>query len=270
MLDNDSLDEIRRRIQESLIQAKREQLRDEFGMQLDHIDGRLSPEAQNEWLDNVLEFERKIENAQSITVRDRIGNPAIQPVAEIPSHALEKAVDDLLDLLAEHGIAVDFMGEWDDLAAYRFITEELLDREIDDVRIDGMFTHFPATTPEYDIQMWVEIFVQGVFWKDREFFLPGLEKQPLYNSIGEQITLAEFAQKLEAVWARLGDKSRVDIRPVTTEVAGDEAAVTAVVTWNSNVGQNQVESSFRLQPSVYGGWDVVQTTLLNDLLTVLS
>ena len=42
MLDNDSLDEIRRRIQESLIQAKREELREEFGMQLDQIDGRLS------------------------------------------------------------------------------------------------------------------------------------------------------------------------------------------------------------------------------------
>ncbi len=62
--DNDSLDEMRRRIQESLIQAKREQLRDEFEMQFDHIDGRLLPEAQNEWLNYILNFERQSGNEQ--------------------------------------------------------------------------------------------------------------------------------------------------------------------------------------------------------------
>jgi hypothetical protein len=33
--------------------------------------------------------------------------------------------------------------------------------------------------------------------------------------------------------------------------------------------QKQVESFFRLQPSPYFGWDVVQTSLLDDLLTAL-
>ena len=47
MPDKHSLDEMRRRIQESLIQAKREQLRDEFGMQFDYVNPQLAPEAQN-------------------------------------------------------------------------------------------------------------------------------------------------------------------------------------------------------------------------------
>jgi hypothetical protein len=64
-----------------LAQAKREQLRDEFGMQFDYVDPQLSPEAQNEWLDYVLEFERQFENAQRITVRERIGNPPIEPIS---------------------------------------------------------------------------------------------------------------------------------------------------------------------------------------------
>jgi hypothetical protein len=76
MLDNESLDEIRRQIQESLAQSKREQLRDEFGMVHDYIDPKLSPEAQNDFLDYILEFERQIENVQSITVRERIGKTA--------------------------------------------------------------------------------------------------------------------------------------------------------------------------------------------------
>jgi hypothetical protein len=153
MQDNHSLDEIRRQIQESLAQSKREQLRDDFGMLYEYTDPRLSPKAQNDFLDYILEFERQFEDAQRITVRERIGNPSIQSVEEIPQNALEVALDKMMDLLFEHGIVVDFMGEWDDLAAYRFITEELLDEETDDIRIEGMISHFPATTPEYDMQM---------------------------------------------------------------------------------------------------------------------
>lgn len=269
MQDNDSLDEIRKRIQESLIQAKQEQLRDEFGMQFDHMNSRLSLEGQNEWLDYLLDFERQFENAPLITVRERIGNPAIQPLAEIPLYALEEAVNDLLDLLGEHGIAVEFMGNWDDLAAYRYITEELLDEEMDDIRIEGMVTHFEATTPEYDVEMWVDMFVTDLFWQDRKDFLTGLEKQPHFNSQGDPLSLAEFAQKLELVWARLPVKTRAFVEPATTQLADDEARVTAVVTWQLHNEPKQIESFFRLQPSPYFGWDVVQSSLLDDLLAVL-
>ena len=78
MNEQDS-DGMRRRIQESLIEAKREQLREQYGMQFDQLDSQLTPEAKNEWLDYVLEFERQFENAQTTTVRERIGNPPIQP-----------------------------------------------------------------------------------------------------------------------------------------------------------------------------------------------
>lgn len=270
MPDKHSLDEMRRRIQESLIQAKQEQLRDEFGMQFDYADPQLGPEVHNEWLDYIREFERQFENAPRITVWERIGSPPIEPIENIPLYALEEAVDNLLDLLAEHGIVIDFMGDWDDMAAYRFITDELLDEEMDDIRIEGMFSHFEATTPEYDVQMWVENFVLDVFWQERKYFLVGLDKQPLYDATGEPMTLAEFTQKVEAVWARMPATNRVNVRPIITQVAKDEGQVTAVITYPLRNVQKQVESFFRLQPSPYTGWDIVQTSLLDDLLTVLN
>lgn len=270
MQDANSLDEMRRRIQESLAGAKRDQLRDKFGMQFEYTDSRLPPEAQNEWLDYILEFERQFENAPRITVRERIGSPPIQPVAEIPPYALEEAVDNLLELLAAHNVVVDFLGEWDDRAAYRFITEELLDEEMDDIRIEGTFTHFTATTPEYDVEMWVENFVGDVFWQEREYFLPGLEKQPLFNAAGEPITFAEFAQKLEALWAQLPATNQVDVRPIATQATEEEGTVTAVIAWHIDSEQKQVKSFFRLQPSPYSGWDVVQTSLLDDLLAIVG
>jgi hypothetical protein len=61
---------------------------------------------------------------------------------------------------------------------------------MDDIRIEGMVTHFTYATPEYDVQMWVENFVLDLFTQERKYFLPGLAKHPLFNMQGEPITAA--------------------------------------------------------------------------------
>lgn len=269
-MNDQELDEIRRRMQESLMETNRDLLREQYGMQLDNLDSSsLSPEAKNEWLEDVLEFERQFENAETITVRERIGNPTIRPIDELPQSEMEETVDGLLELLYENAISVDFLGEWDDLSAYRYLTEELLDSEIDDVQIEGMYTCFHPSTPEYDVEMWVENFVWELFWQEREYFLPGLEKQPLFDVTGEPISYAQFVGKIETVWSSLPVTKGVDIKPIATRVIEDEGTVTAVITWAEDEKQKQVESDFRLHPSPYGGWDVVQTSLLDNLLAAL-
>ena len=267
-LDNDLLDEIRRRVQETLSQAKKDKLRDEYGMEFEYTDSRLSPEAENEWLDHVLEFERQFEQARRITVRERIGDPPIQPLSDLPLYAVEEAVTALLELLAAHDIAVDFLGDVDEVEAYRYLTEELLDEDMDDIRIEGMVTHFAYSTPEYDVQMWVESFVLDVFTHEKEYFLPGLANQPLFDAQAEPATTEQFQRMIKAVWERLPPTNRVTMKPITVRVAGDEAEVWAIIAWNDAAQQieGQVESYFRLQPSPYTGWDVVQTSLLHDLL----
>jgi hypothetical protein len=268
-IPNEWLDEMRQRIQESLSQAKRDKLRDKYGMVFEHTDSRLPPEVENEWLDYILEFERQFEQAKLITVRQRIGDPRIPSLSDLPRDAVGEAVTVLLDLLAAHGVAVDFLGDVDELEAYRYLTEELLDEEMDDIRVEGMTVHFTYSTPEYDVQMWVEDFVREVFTHEKEYFLPGLAKQPLFNSQGEPITAAQFQQTIEAVWERLPPTNQVEVKPITTQVHGDKAEVWAFIIWNDEAHKTkgQVESYFRLQVSPYTGWDVVQTSLLDDLLS---
>jgi hypothetical protein len=269
-MNDQELDEIRRRMQESLIEVNRDQLREQYGMQLDNLDSsRLSPEAKNEWLEDVLEFERQFENAKTITIRERIGNPIVRPIEEVPIYEMEEVVDNLLELLYENAIVVDFLGEWDELSAYRYLTEELLDSEIDDVQIEGMYTCFHPSTPEYDVEMWVEDFVSDLFMQEREYFLSGLEKQPLFDAAGEPISHAQFVEKIEAVWSYLPATRGVDVKPIVTQVVEDEGTVTAVITWQVDGEQKQIESFFRLQPSPYSGWDIVQTSLLDNLLAEL-
>jgi hypothetical protein len=118
--------------------------------------------------------------------------------------------------------------------------------------------------------MWVENFVQDLFRQEREYFLPGLEKQPIFDAAGEPISYAQFVEKIKAVWAYLPATKGVDVKPIVTKVDKDEGTVTAVIIWHDGDDKKQVEPFFRLQPSPYGGWDVVQTSLLDDLLAMLG
>jgi len=266
MKDQQELDEIRRQIQDALRQSKRDELRDKFGMQAEYTNPELSPEEEISWLDSVLEFEQQFENVKTITVRERIGDPEVKPLADIPLYALEQATTDLLDFLAENGVGVDFLGDFDAIAAYRYLTEELLDEEIDDLRGDwrAMFT---PSTPEYDVQMWVDDFVLDLFIQERKYFLSSFDKQPLFDMTGESITAVYFRSQIEAVWQRLPATNKFSVDSIAVQVEGDEGVIAAVITWHNNKNEpiGQVESYFRLQPSPYTGWDIVQTSLLDDL-----
>lgn len=52
-------------------------------------------------------------------------------------------------------LVVDFLGAWDYHPAYHDATEELLDQEIDDIRIEGPFCHLETVTSEYDVEAWI-------------------------------------------------------------------------------------------------------------------
>lgn len=266
------LDEIRRRIQESMVEAKREYLRDEFGMQFDHIDSNLSTEVKNEWLDYVTAFEQQFAEAKMTTVRERIDNPPIKPLAELQLYEIEEALDLLLELLYANGIAVDFLGDVQALEAYRYISETLLDEEMDDIRIPGMIIHFDYSTPEYDVEMWVDNFVLDLFTQEREYFLSSLDKQPLFDADGNALAADAFRQQIEAVWAQFLPTNKFTVQPIVTRVDGDEGEVTAVISWHDDKRDvdRQVESAFRLQPSPYTGWDVVYTSLPDDMLQLVG
>lgn len=66
---------------------------------------------------------------------------------------------------------------------------------MDDIRIEGMLSHFDATTPEYDVEMWVDDFTMDVFRQDRDLFLVGLDKQPLFDMEENPLTLTQFMEK---------------------------------------------------------------------------
>ncbi len=104
----------------------------------------LPVETENEFLKNVIEFEKQFEAHKTIKVFDKIGRPThFKPAAEIPDEEIDKAWEDLSDYLDNSGIHLDtFSPNISTRELYRFTLEELFVYEVDDMDIPGMILGF--------------------------------------------------------------------------------------------------------------------------------
>jgi hypothetical protein len=86
--------------------------------------------------DDIFDIDAHLEKCGSTSIRASLGNPSFRPVAEIPPNALDAEVDRILEFLAESRIDVD-LGECTAAEAYRFLTTELMQTDIEDPRLPG-------------------------------------------------------------------------------------------------------------------------------------
>lgn len=105
---------------------------------------KLPAELENEFLKNVMTFEKQFEERKTIKLFDKIGQPQqFKPVNKIPESEIDKAWNDLSNYLSEHGINLDVCSP--NISArelYRFIIEELFEHEMDDMNLPGWSTNF--------------------------------------------------------------------------------------------------------------------------------
>ncbi len=116
----------------------------EKGAQIKGSSEDIPPEVENEFLKYIMEFERQAENPSMITVFERIGKPNhFRPVGDISDDEIEEALSDLRAYLFEQQIDVAACSP--NVTArelYRFIVEELFQKEIPDIRVPGMIKGF--------------------------------------------------------------------------------------------------------------------------------
>lgn len=127
-------------IQRALNEAKKEELRQKYGATFMAVDSGIPPYIESQWLSNIEEFEQKFESAEITTVGKFIGSPVLRPLGEIPPGRLEKEVRRVLSVLGANDIVVYFGREVSPAEKYRFLVEELMDVEMQEIRIEGM-TH---------------------------------------------------------------------------------------------------------------------------------
>jgi hypothetical protein len=158
----------------------------EHGMQM-HESGTLSPDIENEWLKSVYAFEQQYKNAKKIKVYDRIGRPPVRKWDTLTSNEISEELRRLHVLMENKGLALDVICKYDDIVIYRFITEELLDHEMDDMNIPGMMYHFVYEefhpNHDHDLRRHTGDFIKAVFKRqwDEEFDVISLASSPLFS-----------------------------------------------------------------------------------------
>ena len=104
----------------------------------------LSPEIENQFLNNIIEFEKQFQQRKTTTVYKKIGEPKhFKPVSKIPDDRIEDEWNKLADYMQQYD--VDLSASSPKITArelYRFTTEELFKHEIDDMNIPGMMSGF--------------------------------------------------------------------------------------------------------------------------------
>lgn len=257
-------DDVQRRRNEQ----KRRELAARYGAIFADSEPSLSADIEAEWLDYIEEFERHFEDANRISVREYLGNPQVLALASIPPDNLEEELDDLLEFMYLHGVAVHFLCEIADWEAYRFIVDELFYELVDNVRIPGMTTNFIYEefypNDEYDAKIWAQDFLFSLFDHHREGIEVALCQDELYTIAGARTSFRGMMARVDAFFDRHPQIIDTHIKPLTSTIEGDYATVAVATTWTSVQTDPEEKwifagrSTFLLKRSKYDGWDVVQ------------
>jgi hypothetical protein len=102
----------------------------------------LTPEMENEFLQNVMKFEEQWNNRKMISVYELTGRPSYQPLSELTEDEVKSEILRLVEQMKTHHVELDVRGKYKAEVIYQFITEELFLYETEDIRQTGMTTHF--------------------------------------------------------------------------------------------------------------------------------
>lgn len=254
-------------IQRALNEQKKRFLEEQYGARFPGIPSKLTPEAEGEWLDYITEFERQFAENGQVRLREFLGNPDIRPLTAIPPEDLPAATDALIDLLIANNVEVHFDREVSDAEAYRFITEELFNEMIDNIRIDQMMHTFMYDDYHPDeaahIRSDGEEFLNDIFTHHRKSVWAQLSHDMPIDFMGRQMTPDEFMQELEVFYRGISSFTSHLVQIISVEPGTPQSLVTASVTWtgiaadrSKSVGGSGI-ASLRFAASSYGGWDVV-------------
>src|SRR5436189_1900579 len=108
------------------------------------VDTNVPTEIENQFLSNVIEFERQFSSGRTITVFEKIGSPQhFKRESEIQDGEIERAWENLSAYMGRHGVQLSACSPRVTVRElYRFTTEELFNHETDDISIPGMMTGF--------------------------------------------------------------------------------------------------------------------------------
>jgi hypothetical protein len=228
----------------------------------------LTAEIEGQFLDYIQNWEEQFARRKMTTVYEMAGKPTFMPISEIPGDEISTALENALKRLDKYSIRLDTLCDVSDYELYRFITEELLQVEINDIHIEGMlhcFTYeeFHPNHP-YDIKnRCTEVFNHIASVETEEKIIPwGLDDQiscggQVYNKEDLNKHMIRFRQSFAEL-----NFIDVSYKSVTLNTEENEATAVAVAHFLGTTTDNQPlelndECEFHLRCE-YGWWVINQ------------
>lgn len=113
-------------------------------------------EMENEWLNYIFNFEEVAKKVPKITVFEKIGKPHYKPAHELSEAQVSKELEYLYIQMNKHGIDLSCICDYPDQVIYKFITEELFEYVLNDIKVEGLIHCFTYEdfhpNHKYDIQ----------------------------------------------------------------------------------------------------------------------
>jgi hypothetical protein len=254
-------------VQRALNDAKRTELTDRFGLVFGQTSNELPAAVEADFLSNVEEFEIQWAAGRTTTVREYVGNPAVLPVADVPEHRATEELERILSILAGNNVYLDVLTDVPATELYRFIVEELLDEEMNDVRVHGMDCHFIYEEfhpdAEYDAKLVAEWFLHRLF-NHSEYVMHEIAEDGLLDAVGaptDRATVESLIGDFRHAVAVIIESS---VEIVDCAVNGERAWVRAKTGWRGyeRESMNELSASgdalVALTRGQFEEWEIVQ------------
>lgn len=216
------------RIENELLRLK---LQAETGAELEQLQN-IPPDVENAFLNNILAFERQLDNTEETKIFDLIGQPAdFKNESELSNSEIETELERLNNLLGSHQIEVDYGTDYAPRLKYKFITEELFEHSTQKFDIPDMVHHFiyEEFHPNHTLSIegiaedFLEMWFSRNIEKDSYIF-----SDEMISKEGEPVTREEFLLRVQHVFDAYIDfeNTGYDIQDVSFQVMpeGEEIA----------------------------------------------
>jgi len=256
---------------------KKKELEEKYGAHFSEFN-EFPPEMENHWLNSIEAFEEQFENAKRITVWEYMDKPDYKTIVELKPYEISKELERLFELMDEKGISLSTLCDVEDAELYRFITEELFQEEMDDIRIPGMMSCFTYEefhpNAKWDIEQAIDYFFRMTMSKMENIGGDGydmlyVDTENHRDSAGNKIEKQKVVDCINNFLDSFDKFEVVSYNEKTLEVNPEETdAQVSFSIHFKGLFENSDETfdfkgngCFKLRPSEYGGWGMYHIDL---------
>ena len=118
-------------------------------------EGGLPADIENQFLKNIMEFEKANANSKPVTIFDILGKPNFEDEKNLGEEKFRIQFSKLQKLLKKYSMNVEFERERDNRFKYNFITKELFGHQTAFMPVKGMSTYFSYEEfhPDHELEI---------------------------------------------------------------------------------------------------------------------